>query len=963
MLLHLQVERMQARRQERPPLGLEGVRDRASACRELLAQGLFPETLRSLGLPMGSPRNLRSLANLAEHLEAYLVEVAATGHMEPDEALWSAVTAETNGCRGVWIERTQEDGLLSAGVQDLQPTRLRALACLELGPVVFRLATRKGDGSSGLFGGGLGLSEWFLEGLERFEPLFEAEFRLSHPEGWAEQAPWASALEGLFEGPLELNAEAQQSLRRALVESPLEALRHTVEQVAAWAASGIPAADITLVHPSPANVAAVLKPLLASEGIPLHLRGGVRPLLLSPSWAPFWALVDGLNQADPCRVAAGLRASKRPDLGAWSEELFLADQTGLQGFVDSLAPLQSAFRERAEATWEELKELLVLRMPASGWADRLGRLAYALRLPVENEAFFAPLNLLNEAWGKEIWAFSDMHEALRAFLETATDPEIPREVDGVRLISPETLLTEWSGCRAALVMDLSEGAWPSHPKTNPDLSWDRKVAINGALLRLTEEGGPSVFPAALQRFWLPRCEHAESLPRAFQRDAYAFNSLLALTREQLVVLSPAQDAEGNALGQGPFWNALEGAGDWFPPVGQAASQLRFHWEVPSADELRLGRADSTQARVLVEALRVAAPSEDRMPGFQSTWLKGRPTASATPLETLARCPFRSLAERIWGVSSLDAKGRFAMARGTLTHALLEMILRPLVGAVDWPADFRTLYALEPELEHRGILTHLQGLWATHHDAWLAELAKDVPNEQLTRLAQEVVDLFPNLANYLAQDLTAKGPTKFELCLHFPNEAPLEEWKPSKKRSLPLQDGWRRELLDLEIELGPLELDLGEGKVFPLAGQADRVERWIHPEAGTFLRVIDYKTFTSGYLRAFAEDAAPFSTHLQLPLYALMAELRYGARATAVLVALKDESPKPWDKQLAVLAQSDADGSPWRTRLKGGLRGLSERLDRGDFPATPGEHCTYCQLAALCGRPVDIQAESEEGDQE
>lgn len=962
MLLHLQVERTLARTQGRPPMGLLGVQDRASACRELLAHGLFPELLRGLGIPMDSTRHLRSLANLAEHMTAYLAAVADIGHLEPDEALWSAVSVQAEGGRGVWMERSEADAPLVVGVQDLQPARLRALSCLEgLGAVTFQLATRKGDGSSGLFGGSIGLSEWFLEGLERFADPFGNELRLAHPVGWAEHAPWASALEDLFEGPLKLDAAAQHALRRALVESPLDALRHTVEQVAAWVAAGIAPADITLVHPSPANVAALLEPLLAGEGISLHLRGGVRPLILSPSWAPLWALLDGLQQLDPCRVAAGLRASNRQELAAWSEELSRADQTGLQGFMDALAPLSEHQRGKTEATWEELRELLALCTSASTWADRLGRLAYALRLPVESEAFFAPLNLLNEAWGREIWTFADMHEALQAFLETAADPQIPREAEGVRLVSPDTLLTEWDGCRVALILDLSEGAWPAHPKPNPDLNWERKTAINAALLRLTTEGERPSFSPALQRFWLPRCEHGETLPRAFQRDAYAFNTLLALTREHLVALSPSQDAEGNALSQGPFWNALEGAGDWTPPEGHAASQLRYHWEVPSTDVHRLARAASAQARTLSEALGVEAPADDLLPGIRPTWLKGRPAASATPLETLARCPFRSLAERVWGLSSFDARGRFTLARGSLVHALLQALLRPFVGAKHWPSAFREGYGLEAGLEHAGILVQLQAHWAAHHETWLANLAKDVPAEQHPRLMAEVVELFPNLTRYVEDDLGATGPTKMELCLLYPGLAPIADWKDSRKGNPLFKDDWTRELLDLETELGPMDLDLGEGVVFPLAGKADRIDRWTHSEAGPFLRVIDYKTTSMASLRAYAEDEAPFSTHLQLPLYALMAELRYGTPATTLLVPLKEDVPRPWDKQLAVLAQSEAEGLPWRTRLKAGLRALSSRLDRGDFPATPGDHCTHCQLSALCGRPVDLQAEPEDGE--
>ena len=78
----------------------------------------------------------------------------------------------------------------------------------------------------------------------------------------------------------------------------------------------------------------------------------------------------------------------------------------------------------------------------------------------------------------------------------------------------------------------------------------------------------------------------------------------------------------------------------------------------------------------------------------------------------------------------------------------------------------------------------------------------------------------------------------------PSSIPIE-WRNRRKakapRSSPLQDGWTRTLLALEGELGPVDLDLGNGRTLAVAGKVDRIERWDHLEGLSFLRVTDYKT--------------------------------------------------------------------------------------------------------------------------
>jgi len=83
-------------------------------------------------------------------------------------------------------------------------------------------------------------------------------------------------------------------------------------------------------------------------------------------------------------------------------------------------------------------------------------------------------------------------------------------------------------------------------------------------------------------------------------------------------------------------------------------------------------------------------------------------------------------------------------------------------------------------------------------------------------------------------------------------------------------------------------------------------------------------------------------------------------ATAVLLPLREETPEPFTKHMGTLAREEAASGSWRERMRRNLARLDARLESGDFPPTPGEHCQRCELSALCGRPVDVEGE-EEGD--
>jgi hypothetical protein len=388
------------------------------------------------------------------------------------------------------------------------------------------------------------------------------------------------------------------------------------------------------------------------------------------------------------------------------------------------------------------------------------------------------------------------------------------------------------------------------------------------------------------------------------------------------------------------------------------SRLRWRWEGHNQSPQHQARATAAQARPANEALLAEAPDFDRAPGLRAAWLKGQESASPTALEGLAKCPFRSLAERVWGLQTFDARTRMSMAVGILVHHIMEEALVPFVGMEDWPTAFQTALGLGPEAVAEDLIPHLHTLWLDHQDQWLKELDRHIPQEQWPQAVLRLESLLPNLAAGLLRDVHSESPEKGELALLDPTRLSAPK---AKKAAAPPSETWHRTLLALEGSLGPVTLDLGDDHSLAVSGKVDRIERWTS-DSLSFLRVVDYKTSKETYLKAYAEYDAPFGSHLQTPLYMLLAEQVYpGERATAVLFPLKEEEPKPFTKHLATLAEAGPDGA-WRQRLLTNLARFDARLELGDFPPTPGEHCGQCQLAALCGRPVDVTVESDgEGD--
>lgn len=932
--LHLRVERDLAGADRRIRLDRQAILDRGTACQDLLRQGLLPSQLRGLsdhGLRLGKPSDPRSLAALIRHLETYLLAVDEAGFIEPFEALWKAANAHESGGRGFWVERTVEDGPLPAFIEDLAPPRLRALAALkELGTVRFHLAAERGSGVRNLFDRRAPhLVDQLLPNLESIAAGVE-HFEIETPKGWAEN-PWGAALDGLFGGALGLAPEVKSIFRRGLLPSPFAVLRGAVEQVRAWVDAGVAQEDIALIHPEAENLGPLLEVMLAAEGLGLARVEG-RTLDRARPWASLLAIFEGLRDEDPQRLATGLLGIGEADWAALADELHTADQGGAAALERPQA------RPRISKTWAQLVAGRSYQQSPGAWAAMLKSQTRSLGLVQGAEGFYGAMGLLEEAWAREggIWNLAQMIEALTCFLEVGT--EAPRLGKGMALLSPAALQRGWAGARATLLLDLGEGAWPAQSHPPPDLDWERRAAINAALRSAPQRAD---FPSALQTFQLPRAEEGEALPRSLHRDAFGFNLALALTREGLVALSSTTGSDGKGRAQGPFWKALEGAGEWAPDPSRSHSHFRHAWDgaVPSVLESERQQSMRVQDPAEYPALHSDGPEMDRVEGW---WREGQDEEhpiSPTRLEALARCPFRVFGEKGLGLSSWKAGPSTALFVGTSAHKLMQLMLEDLGEAEDWPSAFLARNGLV-----RPTAWALNGLfmdrWNGTKEAILAESKAATPEER-QRVSLAVEGLLPNLAESLAWDLAQASPSKTEL----------------EKLGLEVAGGWKRRLLGLELGIAAQNVgeDLGLDSPLWMRGQVDRLERW---ECGgqVFLRVVDYKTSSQSDLDRYDQNGGLWGPHLQLPLYQWLVERSYSLPVSAVLWSLKDFSkPIP-----AMFGTAELEK---RAKLHEHLKLLLQRARQGRFPAVPGAHCATCSLGAVCGRPVDVEALKEDVEEE
>jgi hypothetical protein len=782
-----------------------------------------------------------------------------------------------------------------------------------------------------------------MEGVEAHGQCFASDLQLAEPENWG-KAPWSLALDSLFEAPLDID-NYKTCFQRGLVTSPWDLLPNSVEQIVSWVNHGIAPKDISLVHPEPEKIREFLEILLRNEGVPIRSSISLSSIFTSETWSPIWNVLEGLAHFDPGIFASGLQSSKYTEIRHWASILASSDESGKKSFNMSIRLLNRPSLDRVMPIWQSLMDIKENPKSPIEWAEVLtGIVTSQLCLQIDAADFYPLMGLLKECWGgehfvsirsKRKWDFERMLSSLRIFLESARSIKAPVEADGVLLLAPSHLVEDWDGSDATLILDLSEGAWPALPHANPDLDWTCRASINSALLQASQNY-KDPFPPALQRFWLPRAEHAEQIPRAFQRDAYAFNKVLAMTRKHIVALSPAQDERGRKIAQGPFWTAIDGAGKWETDKKYCFSNQRWAWEGLCRKEIFDNRSKSVRvigANALFDSI---APIHAHMQDIRATLLNQNPHLSPTLLESLARCPFRTVAERVWRLSADDMSNQLQKKIGTVSHRILHTLLEPVLHIRNWAEAFINHY----ELADTGIGRMedlVRGHWRNNQEKLTAGAALQ-NDRQFVLLQQQIESLLPRIAAYLRCDLEETSPTQPELdFLHFSQS-----------------EGWIRTIVGLEQKIGPLAMSDGIENAVTVAGILDRIELWENSvENFSFHRITDYKTTTKSRLNVYAAGDAPFGSHLQAPLYTWMAMEAYNIKATSVFVPLRELEPKPFSKHLKTLSEFDLGAGQWQSRLAKTMSKLDARIIRGDFPPTPGDHCQHCKLDALCMRPVDI----------
>lgn len=315
-----------------------------------------------------------------------------------------------------------------------------------------------------------------------------------------------------------------------------------------------------------------------------------------------------------------------------------------------------------------------------------------------------------------------------------------------------------------------------------------------------------------------------------------------------------------ALAAAPRWHPsiLDGAPSWWTDVASFDDGLRSQARPTTAQEHRLLRLMA--ADVDRPALQVLATSMDGVLGDAVTTVDARHSpgltrfdgnltgldipspvdrgTSATRLELWAKCPHAYLQRDLLRVEPLDQPEDelriTPLQRGNLVHEAMETFIKE-------------------------VLTRPTNEQPDPSDAWTER-----DHDRLDEIATE------RFADYEARGLTGR-PIFWRRDQH--------RIRDELHRVLFHDDTHRRRTgtrpVAAELAFGfrggadPVPFPLGDGRVVPIRGKADRVDE----AADGTLHVVDYKTGSATpYGDLSAEDPHHAGTHLQLAVYALAARL-------------------------------------------------------------------------------------------
>ena len=292
----------------------------------------------------------------------------------------------------------------------------------------------------------------------------------------------------------------------------------------------------------------------------------------------------------------------------------------------------------------------------------------------------------------------------------------------------------------------------------------------------------------------------------------------------------------------------------------------------------------------------------------------RPSAehpvSPTALQNWAACPFRYFLGRVLRVAETaqpeDAIYISPMERGNLIHNALEEFIREAPPRTSpgqpWSVDERSRLAaigerLCGEFEAAG-LTGRRLLWRLEREQILRDLERFLDEDQQMR----------------------------------------EEWG----------------VVPAEVELSfgddagsAVTVSLEDGRSVAFRGRIDRVDQ--APD-GSRLLVMDYKTGSTGPYKKLKIDPMSRGKLLQLPIYALAAQRRFGERPTAAYYWFVRE------QQGYELLGYDVTSDKLEA-FRNTLGVIVDGIEGGFFPARPGEstntgyeNCGFCPFDQVC--PTD-----------
>ncbi len=297
--------------------------------------------------------------------------------------------------------------------------------------------------------------------------------------------------------------------------------------------------------------------------------------------------------------------------------------------------------------------------------------------------------------------------------------------------------------------------------------------------------------------------------------------------------------------------------------------------------------------------------------------------SVTELEKAAECPFRFFLKRGLGVRPIDDGERDKdiwldpLTRGAELHDLYAALLR---RARD---------------ENRGV--------TPQDKTWLISLAQ----ERLGKLNQEMPAATAEIRERESRDFLAD----VELFLE-------EESRGSGSTPIGFEVAFGRPLGDDDNEAlarsEPVEVDLGSGITFRIAGRIDRIDQVGNGE----FEVLDYKT--GGYWPDSWQGVFRGGSRLQHALYGL---------AAAELLKTRYTNPKII---AGVYYFSSHKGrlervripTPARPAIEAVLGDLRDLIIKGEFIRTANEdNCRFCDYAGACGGEVNRQAQAKREDPE